>query len=77
MDDYENFFEIGAIVEVKWSNEEAALLPQGWHVGEVQSFDRDDDEIDIILTDKPDWKHTISVLPNLLSDRLRIKQNLF
>ena len=30
VDDYENFFQIGAIVEVRWSNEEAVdtnLLP--------------------------------------------------
>ncbi|CAB4013198.1 Hypothetical predicted protein, partial [Paramuricea clavata] len=49
VDDYENIFQIRAVVEVSWSKDdvvETDLLP-GWHEAEVQSFDRDEDENDI------------------------------
>jgi hypothetical protein len=49
----------------------------GWHTAEVQSFDRDDDEVDIVLTKRPEWTYTIAVLPNIPSDQLCLKQKLF
>ncbi len=49
----------------------------GWHEAEVQSYDRDNDEVDVVFLKNPDWTYTIDVLPKLISGKLRLKQQLF
>ena len=49
----------------------------GWHDAEVQLFDRDDDEIDVVHSKHPQWTYTIPVLPRIISGLLRMKQKLF
>ena len=43
----------------------------------MQNFNMDDDEVDIVVIDNLDWTYTISVLPTIMSGRLRLKQKLF
>ena len=50
---------------------------QGWYEAEVQSFDYDDDEIELIFSDEPGYVYSIPVLPSLISGTLRLKRKLF
>lgn len=48
----------------------------GWHTAEVQSADTDEDEIDLVFLEQPRTVYTIPVLPNLISGKLRLKQQV-
>ena len=50
---------------------------QGWYEAEVQSFDYDDDEIELIFSDEPGYVYSIPALPSLISGTLRLKKQLF
>ncbi len=41
---------------------------------EVQSYDRNNDEVNIVFLKTPDWMYTIDVLPKLVSGKLGLKQ---
>ncbi|CAB4026118.1 Hypothetical predicted protein [Paramuricea clavata] len=79
IDHYQEIFQIGATVEVSWSKEDLIDTNWlvGWHEAEVQSFDKDDDEVDVVFLKNPEWTYTIAVLPNLISGKLQLKQKLF
>ena len=78
MIEYEEFYEIGVMVEIRWSQDELSDTDwkEGWYAAEVQSVDRDDDEIDVVFSKNPDSVYTISVIPNLISGKLRLKKTL-
>ena len=50
------------------------FLQLGWYEAEVQSCDRDDDEVDLVFVEEPGFVYKIPVLPNLVTDKLRIKK---
>ena len=76
MIEYEEFYEIGVMVEILWSQDELSDTDwkEGWYAAEVQSVDQDDDEIDVVFSKNPDSMYTISVIPNVISGKL--KENL-
>ena len=43
----------------------------------MQSFDEDDDEIEVVFTDEPGYVYHIPVLPSLISGTLCLKKQLF
>ena len=49
----------------------------GWYEAEVQSFDRDDNEVDVVFVEESESTYTIPVLPNLVGGKLRLKKSLF
>ena len=77
MIEYEEFYEIGGMVEIWWSQDELSDTDwKGWYAAEVQSVDRDDDEIDVVFSKNPDSVYPIPVIPNLISGKLRLKKTL-
>lgn len=49
----------------------------GWYKAEVQSFDYDDDEVELVYAEEPECVYRIPVLPSIVSGTLRLKQSLF
>ena len=72
---YEEITQIGAVP--KWGKDEQLNTgwAAGWYEAEVQSVDFDDDEIDISFLEESECVYTVSVLPNLICRKLRLKQN--
>ena len=50
------------------------FIPSGWYEAEVQSCDRDDDEVDLVFVEEPGFVYKIPIIPNLVSGKLRIKE---
>ena len=50
------------------------LLPTGWYTAEVQSFNYDDDEVQLVFEEEPESIYSFPVLLNLVKGRLRLKQ---
>ena len=75
----EAFFQIGSEVKVYLSKDDITTnnMVEGWYAAGVQSIDYDNDEIDLIFSDNPDQVYTIPVVPNIISKKLRFKQQLF
>ena len=49
----------------------------GWYEAEVQSFDCDDDQVEIVYADEPECVYRIPVLPGIVSGTLRLKKAFF
>ena len=75
----EAFFQVGAQVEMHFSKDELTNTDwvAGWYAAEVQSFNYDNDEIDLIFLHDPEQVYSIPVVPNIISRKLRLKQQLF
>lgn len=78
-DEIEQFYEIGARIKVKWSKEEIgdSEWRPGWYVGEVQSADRDNDEITVQFVSEPDCTYMYEVTPCLVRGTLKMVKPVF
>ena len=48
----------------------------GWYEAEVQSFDYDDDEVELVYADELRYVYRMSLLPSIVSGHLRRKQTI-
>lgn len=75
---YEEICMTGSIVEVKWTEDD--LKGTEWSVGsyeaEVQSFDYDDDEVEVVYADEPGCVYRMALLPSIVSGHLCLKQTI-
>ena len=71
-DEMEQFYEVGAMVLVKWSREELGDTNwrAGWYVGEVQKADPQHDEITVQFIVKPESLYTYKVTPCVADGQL-------
>ena len=75
IDDYESFFEIGAKVAVKWSQQDVAQSgwSPGWYFAEVEESRIEDDWIKIEYNKEPGSIYKVDVTFELANGTLKLK----
>ena len=74
IDQYEEYFHIGAKVKVQWKKEEVQELGWrgGWYVARVTDFCRDEDQISVQFVSEPDSIYIIEVTSSINERTLKI-----
>lgn len=78
-DQYEQFFEIGVRVEIRWTKvdvSDSGWRP-GWFVAEVQDFNLDNDWIKVEYTREEGKVYKVNVRQDLGEGILRLKDSIF
>lgn len=72
-DDYEDYFEVGSKVKIRWTSTEIgdSGWKPGWYVAEIQASSIDDDEVSVVYVSEPDCVYTVEVMPLLAQGKLR------
>ena len=74
IDQYEEYFPIGAKVKVYWKKEDVQELGWrgGWYVARVTDFCRDEDQISVQFVSEPDSIYIIEVTSSINENTLKI-----
>lgn len=75
----EQFFEIGASVKVKWTQEELgdSNWKPGWYTGEVQESDPENDEITVQFVSEPAVSYIYEVTTLVADGKLKMSKSVF
>ena len=76
---YEEFFEVGTEIKVKWTKEEigdSGWRP-GWYTAQIQMADIENDIIKVEYQSEPGCIYTVDVTPMIAQGKLRLKKGLF
>ena len=71
---YEDYFEVGSNVKIRWTSEEIgdSGWKPGWYSADVQSSTIENDEISVVYVSEPDCVYSVEVTPLLALGKLRM-----
>lgn len=70
--------QIGSIVKIKWKQEEVSGTgwKAGWYNAQVQSYNPDTDEIDVVYNQEPDCVYTHDFSTMLNSSTIKLTKSV-